>query len=120
MKMPGNDETIRCECGSDDIIHHYSGDIYAQICNNCGKDCTPVKESPQLAQVASLKVLNFVATALKLMHDNAWHYEEGYDESDMCKRNLKALKAAKVAEYCGKWEDESDAGTGVDNDKEES
>lgn len=60
---------------------------------------------------ATSRVLNFVAHSLKAMHDNAWHHEEGYDETDMCRRNIKALKAAGVAEYCGK-EDEDEQNNG--------
>lgn len=63
-------------------------------------------------------VLSFVANSLKAIHDNAWHYEEGYDETDICKTNIRALKAAGVAEYCGKWEEDEDGSTGTDNDKE--
>lgn len=70
--------------------------------------------------ISLMKVVQFLSVALQLMHDNAWHYEEGYDETDMCKRNIRALKSADVPEYCGKWdmEEENDGSTGTDSDKE--
>ena len=107
---------IKCPaCNSDDICEYFVGKENYHKCENCQHRL--VKEKPILStypeRVASEKIVNFLASALKDTHDHLWHWHEGYDETDMFKRNIRALKAAGVAEYCGKWEDDEDGEQGA-------